>query len=211
MSNIYDCFEADLADFRSIKSFNDNYTFVLFVIDALSKFLWVEPLKDKTGVSVAGALRKIFTENPDKLPVVFQTDKGREFTAQVVQNVFNEFNIEFRLNRNPDAKSAIAERVIQTIKHRLWRYFTRKNTRRYIDVLQSIVHSYNHTVHSGTKMTPASVNLHNADIARSNLAKRYSRGKEKKIKNIPKYSVGTVVCISCAPDVFREGYESGLT
>ena len=56
-----------------------------------------------------------------------------------------------------------------------------------------------------------SVNLHNADIARSNLAKRYTRGKEKKIKKIPKYSVGTVVRISRAPDVFRKGYESGWT
>lgn len=178
VSNIYDCFEADLADFRSIKSFNDNYTFVLFVIDCLSKFLWVEPLKDKTGESVANALRKIFTKNQDKLPVIFQTDKGKEFTARTVQNVFKEFNIEFRMIRNPDAKCAIAERVIKTIKHRLWRYFTHKNTRRYIDVLPAIIHSYNHTVHSGIKMAPATVNLHNADVARSNLIKKYSANEK---------------------------------
>lgn len=209
VSNIYDCFEADLADFRSIKSFNDNYTYVLFVIDALSKFLWVEPLKDKSGESVAKALRKLFSNNKDKLCILFQTDKGKEFTARAVQNVFKEFNIEFRLIRNPDAKCAIVERVIKTIKHRLWRYFTYKNTRRYIDVLPSIVHSYNHTVHSGIKMTPASVNLQNADVARCNLIKRYSVKRKKSIK--PKYKVGTLVRISRAPEVFRKAYESGWT
>ena len=127
ISNIYDCFEADLADFRSIKSFNDNYTYVLFVIDCLSKFLWVEPLKDKSGISVATALRKIFSNNKDKLPIIYQTDRGCEFTAKVVQDVFKEYNIEVRLIRNPNAKAAIAERVIQTIKHRLWGFFTHKN------------------------------------------------------------------------------------
>ena len=147
VSNIYDCFEVDLADFRSIRTYNDNYTYVLFVIDVLSKFLWVEPLKDKSGDSVAQALREIFNKNQEKLPIMVQADRGAEFKAKVVQNVFKDFNIEFRLIRNPDAKAACVERVIQTIKHRIWRYFTHKNTRRYIDILEPIVQSYNNTVH----------------------------------------------------------------
>lgn len=213
VSNIYDCFEGDLADFRSIRAFNDNYTFVLFVIDALSKFLWVQPLKDKSGDSVAQALRKIFSSNQEKLPIIFQTDRGTEFKAKVVQNVFKDFDIEFRLIRNPDAKAACVERVIQTIKNRIWRYFTHKNTRRYVDVLEPIVNSYNNTIHSGTKMTPVSVNLQNADIARYNLSKRYSpkkkNGKKSNLK--PKYKVGSLVRTSRAPEVFRKGYESGWT
>ncbi|EFN86950.1 hypothetical protein EAI_14029 [Harpegnathos saltator] len=50
------------------------------------------------------------------------------------------------------------------LKELLWRYFTHKNTHRYIDVLQGIVHAYNHTRHS-TIMEPASVTLENARIA----------------------------------------------
>ena len=115
VSNIYDCFETDLADFRSIRTYNDNYAYVLFVIDALSKFSWVQPLKDKSGGSVAQALRKIFSKNQEKLPIMVQTDRGAEFKAKVVQNVFKDFNIEFRLIRNPDAKAACVVRVIQTI------------------------------------------------------------------------------------------------
>ena len=71
VSNIYDYFEADLGDFRSIKSFCDNYTYVLLVTHALSKFFWVETLKDKSSIFKADAFRKIFTENRDKLTVTY--------------------------------------------------------------------------------------------------------------------------------------------
>ena len=36
-----------------------------------------------------------------------------------------------------------------------------KNTRRYIDVLQKIVSSYNHTWHSGIRSEPVNVNKQN--------------------------------------------------
>ena len=167
-----------------MKSFDDNYHYVLFVID-------YEPLKYKSGISVATALRKIFFNNKDKLPIFYQTDRGREFTAKVVLDVFKEYNIEFRLIHNPHEKAAIAERVIQIIKHRLWSFFMYKNTQIYIDVLPSIVHSYHNTIHSGIIMTPASVNLNNSDIARFNLTKRYSL--KRKFHKIPKYKAETLV------------------
>ena len=36
-----------------------------------------------------------------------------------------------------------------------------KNTRRYIDVLQKIVRSYNHTWHSGIRSEPVNINKQN--------------------------------------------------
>ena len=47
------------------------------------------------------------------------------------------------------------------MKSRISRYMIEKNTRRYIDVLQKIVTSYNHTWHSGIRSEPVNVNKQN--------------------------------------------------
>jgi len=55
-----------------------------------------------------------------------------------MQKFLKENNIRFRVIRNPDIKAAVVECFNRTLKERMWRYFTHKNTRR-IDVLQDIV------------------------------------------------------------------------
>ena len=72
-------------------------------------------------------------------PVCLQTDKGKEFISDVMQRNLANHRITYRVARRPDTKAAIVERFIRTIKERKWRYFTHKNTRRYIDVLQKII------------------------------------------------------------------------
>jgi hypothetical protein len=37
----------DLADMQSIATYNDNYRYLLCVVDVFSKFAWVEPTKSK--------------------------------------------------------------------------------------------------------------------------------------------------------------------
>lgn len=46
-----------------------------------------------------------------------------------------------------DAKAAVVERWNRTLKEKMSRYFTAENTLKYIDILQSLVHAYNHTRH----------------------------------------------------------------
>jgi len=49
------------------------------------------------------------------------------------------------------------ESVNRTLRNKLYRYFTYKNTYSYIDVLHKFVKGYNATVHSTMVMTPNSV------------------------------------------------------
>ena len=63
--------------------------------------------------------------------------------------------IQFQVCRNPDVKCSIIETVQRTIRDRLHKYFTYKNTHRYIDVLQKFVEGYNNIVHSTTGMAPS--------------------------------------------------------
>ncbi|CAB0042874.1 unnamed protein product [Trichogramma brassicae] len=148
-----------------------------------------------------------------RLPVLLQTDKGKEFVSRETLTLFKKNNIQHRVVRNPDIKAAIAERFIRTLKERIWRYFTHHRTRRFLDVLPKIVQAYNNTVHSSIKMTPASVNLNNAALARKNLENRYklppssSYNGRKKLK----YKIGDLVRISRAKNAFAKGYEGGWT
>jgi len=51
----------------------------------------------------------------------------------------------------------------------MYRYFTFKNTRRYIDILQDLVDSYNTTRHRSIGMSPDEVTVANEDMLRSRL------------------------------------------
>ena len=67
---------ADLVDMQAFSKDNDGVRYWLTVIDVFSKYGWMLPLKSKTGVEVASALKKIFKE---RKPDFLWTDKGLEF------------------------------------------------------------------------------------------------------------------------------------
>jgi len=71
----------------------------------------------------------------------------------------------------------------------MYRYFTYKNTRRYVNVLDDMLHSYN-TYHSSIGMALAEVNVDNEHIVR----KRLYPHKPKSHKW--KYEVGDSVRIA---------------
>lgn len=207
VTNIDDLWEADLIELRNLKSYNDGYSSLLVIIDILSKYVWVEPLRDKTSDSVMRAFQTVLARSNGRVPVYLQTDKGKEFVGRPLQKLLEENDIRFRVARNPDVKAAIVERFNRTLKERMWRYFTHKNTRRYIDVLQNIVNAYNHTRHSSTKMQPRVVTRENARIAYENITRRWKDEANKKRRKT-KYSVGDLVRISRAKAAFEKGYEA---
>jgi hypothetical protein len=86
-----------------------------------------------------------------------RTDKGKEFLNSQFQALLKREGIELQVCRNPDVKCSVVERVIRTLRDKVYRYFTYKNTYRYIDVLPKFVARYNDTVHSTTGMAPCNV------------------------------------------------------
>jgi len=65
--------------------------------------------------------------------------------------------IQFQVCKNPDFKCSVVERSHTTIGDSLYKYFTYKNSYRYIDVLSKFVKAYNDAVHSTTGMAPSRV------------------------------------------------------
>ena len=72
-----------------------------------------------------------------------------------------EYEIKFYTSENYNIKAAIAARFNQTLKIRIYWYFTHSKSYRYVDVLQDLEHSCSHNYHSRIGMAPGSVNAKN--------------------------------------------------
>jgi len=79
-------------------------------------------------------------------------------------------------------------------------YFTFRNTHRYVDVLDDLLHSYNNTRHRSIGMAPLQVNRDNESIVRARLYPL----KAKSLKW--KYAIGDRVRIAMQRQPFRKGY-----
>ena len=69
---------ADLVDMQLISKFIKGFIFLLYVVDIISKYAWVVPLKDKKGTKITNAFQKTLKES-DREPNKIWVDKSREF------------------------------------------------------------------------------------------------------------------------------------
>ena len=131
--------QMDLADMQCMQKFNDGYRYLLVCIDVFSKYAWVVPLKNKTGLSLVEAFKIILASG--RKPEKIITDQGTEFFNKHFKALLKEEDIEL-YNTYNETKASVVERLIRTLKTRMWRYFTAKKTMRYIDMLPDLVYSY---------------------------------------------------------------------
>jgi len=66
---------ADFVEMQAFSKFNRGVRHLITVIDVFSKYVWMLPLKDKTGKSVADVFKEIFKKSKRK-PEKLWTDKG---------------------------------------------------------------------------------------------------------------------------------------
>lgn len=85
VAGIDDQWDADLTDMTKIRKENDRVQYVLLVVDIFSKYLWMQPLKDKKGPTTARAFENILSEGRQLTKLC--TDKGQEFRSKAFNNV----------------------------------------------------------------------------------------------------------------------------
>jgi Integrase core domain len=202
-SNIDELWQADLNDLKSLSKDNDGYVYILTVIDVFSKFAWGIPLFRKTGIEITNAFKEIF-ESSGRKPVHLQTDKGKEFLNTTFQSFLKKNDVGYYYTNNPDVKACIVERLNRTLKNRMWKYFTQRNTRRYVEVLPSLMSAYNNTKHSTIRMSPAEVNEDNIRLVWHNTNDKF---RIKKYKQKLLLKVGDHIRISNEKMKFDKGYE----
>ncbi|XP_060604913.1 uncharacterized protein LOC132757608 [Ruditapes philippinarum] len=154
-AGIDDLWMADLIDMVKFANWNDGYKYTLLVIDTFSKYVWLQPLKSKTGEDVAKAFQQIFIISK-RSPAKLITDKGQEFRTKNVQDVMRKKDIRYFPTQN-ETKASTSERAILTIKRKIYRYFTHTDDYSYLPVLQDMADSYNKTFHRTIGTTPANV------------------------------------------------------
>ena len=190
---------ADLVDMQVFAKFNRGVKYLLAVIDIFSKYGWLIPLINKTGKSVASALKNIFKERkPEKMWV----DKGKEFYNKDVKDLIELYSTE------NEEKSSVVKRWIRTMKEKMWKYFSAKSTNVYMNVLSDLVKEYNNTRHSSIKMTPVKASKKENELA----VWRNLYPDHLEIYDIkPKFSVGDKVRISKKKKTFEKGYTTRWT
>ena len=203
VAGLDDQWEADLVDVQGIARYNNSMKFLLTVIDSLSKFAFVIPIKDKTSVSIIKAFKRIFKE---RIPRKLRTDKGKEFLNRPFQQFLKENNIIFFTSNN-ETKAAIVERFNRTLRSKMWRFFTATKRDRYIDVLQDLVDSYNNSVHRTTGFAPAKVNVMNGE----KVWRKMYKHKLNPTSSHPKFKRGDLVRISKTKKTFEKGYRPNWT
>jgi len=137
-----------------------------------------------------------------------RTDKGKEFLNTQFQTLLKHEGIEFQVCRNPDVKCAVVERVNRTLRDKLHRYFTYKNTYHYLDVLPKFIKGYNASVHWSTGMAPADVR--DTDVLTIWKKKRGKAAQTRRLSK-PKFRVGQHVRISKEKMEFAKGGEQNYS
>jgi len=196
--------QADLIDIQKIKNYNAGNRYILVAIDVLSKYAWGQPLKAKTGKCIVEGFRKIFKKG--RIPEKLQTDHGKEFLNKNFQNFLEKENVHFFTTGN-ETKAAIAERLIETIKSKMYKYFTFKNTLKYTDVLQHFFDSYNNSYHTSIKTKPSLVSQENEDHIWHVLYDRDLIDGPIKFK----FHIGDNVRLSKLKGHFEKGYTTTFT
>ena len=196
-----DVWGADLVEMQKYSKVNDNYRYLLTVIDCFTKYAWAIPLKNKEAKSVVDAF-KLIVKTSGRIPKHIWVDEGKEFYNSVMTQWINKNDI-IRYSTHGAHKSAIVERFNRTLKTKMWREFTANENTVWIDgLLDRLMNEYNHIdIHRTIGMTPAKASLEtNSSIIRKKL--RVEKGGHGK------YRVGDKVRISLVKGIFAKGYEA---
>ena len=143
----FDQWQADLVDVSDYSDQNRGVRYLLCCIDAFTRFAWVRTLGSKTWIP---------------WQCLWRCPPGRGHPA-----------FHFRKWRREMLAGGEYSKTLQETVHR---YFTAKNTRNYVDVLQLLVSSYNATHHRSLRRSPRQALKSDPEEVWYNL---YERGPHK--------------------------------
>lgn len=142
MRGIADTLQADLIEMQNFKRTNRGYRYILIAIDVFSKMAYAEPVKNKTAQMVSQAMETIF--NRVGRPIRnLHTDDGTEFFNGTMRRLLVRYGDINHYSTYTVKKASIVERLIRTIKRKLYMYFTYNRTHRWYNILQTTIDAYN--------------------------------------------------------------------
>ena len=202
---IVDCIDhvwgVDLADMRNLSKENNGFKWILVIIDAFSKYGWAVSMKDKAAKTVFDSFTSVIQKS-NRQPQKIHCDKGSEFYNKLFDKFLADNKI-IRYSTYSEFHNPIVERFVKTIKTWIWKEFTARDTKRWVDILPGLIKRYNNKVHSTIKMTPVAASKKKNETQ----IRKFAFGeKPRKKKHKPKYKVGDIVRISRWKGTFEKGF-----
>lgn len=202
--HINDIWCLDLAQVDKLSQWNSGVKYLMVVVDVFSRFIRVEPMRNKNAETAKRAFLRLCSKQRDVMvhPRKLWVDRGKEFLGafkQYCEDIGTKI-----YHTHSETKAAYAERAIRSLKNLIYRYLEEKDTEKYISELQSFVDTMNSRKNRTTGMIPKDVvNADFLDVLYGNWTpKRSTR---------PKFSPGSIVRISKLNTPFRKGYKPQFT
>ena len=193
---------ADLIDKSSLSKYNNNYKFILTVIDIFKKYAWAIPLKNKSGLSITNGFKIVLSESPQggsesRKPEKLWVDKGSEFYNKTFESLLKEYETKI-YSTYSDLKAVFIERFNRTLLHIINKPMFINGDGNWVNILNDAVLTYNNSIHSTINMTPVDAS-NNPDKVKYTF----------NFKNIkPKLKVGDYVRNADKRNIFSKGYTS---
>lgn len=200
------CF--DLADMQSMSRSNSGFKWIFVCLDCFTKELFCAALKTKSNEDVLNGFKQILKQAKTP-PKYAYSDMGLEFVGGKMKAYYKKMGIHHYVSHTKQ-KAWMCERVIRTLKERLYRYMTLTKSKRWVDALPEVVKAYNNTVHASHGFKPSEIKKRDVDQVFINMYDKLIKTTMKK-RPPPKYKVGDVVRIAKNRLAFDKGYTAGFT
>lgn len=193
-------YQMDILDMQKFYTKNRHYKYILVMIDIFSRRGIGVPLKSKSAEDTLAGIKKAFEYLGT--PKIVASDNGLEFKG-AVSKYFDEHGIAHKTNAVGDHNVlGIVDRFVQTIKNKIYKYFTKNSDSKWIDKIDKITENYNNTPHTALEnQTPNDANKHESDTRNIHYRRVLRQTKKEKLK------VGDIVRTLNKKSTFTRGYE----
>lgn len=123
---------ADLVEVQNVGKYNSGNRYIRVVVNAFSKFAWVQPIESNTAMAVTEVFSKIWKRADNGKLQTLQTDDGKEFCKRTFQNPMKERHSSF-----------FCYWWYQSQHRRMYHYFMSFNSSKYLNILPAFVKGYN--------------------------------------------------------------------
>ena len=212
----HETWSADLIDKSSLSKYNNNYKFIITVIDIFTKYAWAIPLKNKSGLSITNGFIIVLSEHPQggsepRKPEKLWVDRGSEFYNKTFKSLLTEYGTGKAASgidlysTYSDIKAVFIERFNRTLLHIINKPMFINGEGNCVNILNDAVVTYNNNIHSTINMTPVDAS-NNPDKVKYNISETALQNKSTKAT--PKFKVGDYVRNADQRNIFSKGYTS---
>jgi hypothetical protein len=179
--------QVDLVDFQDLKDSNNGNRYALTFVELFSSYGDARPLKSKHMRSVLPAIDSIIEAMPaEARPRVLQSDWGSEFKRAFAEHMEGKWGIKV-VHSSPykPSTNGKVERFNRTLKTLLFRHMAKFDSKRWVDILPSVVANHNSSKSTVTGFTPLQV-LERSEETRAKVAQKIREAAAKRAPAVDK-------------------------